>query len=81
MSIPKLVYFTVNGLGEAIRALCHHAKFEFEDCRISQAELKPMQESGYSPMGGCPLWEENGFVQCQTNSIMRTLGIRLGYYT
>ena len=81
MSTPKLIYFPVNGRGEAIRALLNHAKFAFEDCRMSKPEFAPLQESGHSPMGGCPIWEEDGFVQCQGNSILRVLGIRLGYYS
>ena len=32
-------------------------------------------------MGGMPLWEEDGFVVCQSNSVLRMLGIRYGYYT
>ena len=32
-------------------------------------------------MGGLPLWEEDGHVMCQSNSILRNLGIRYGYYS
>ena len=81
MAKPKLTYFPVGGRGEAIRALCAHANFDYEDNRVSRDEFQPLKESGYSPMGGVPIWDEDGFVMCQGNSIMRMLGIRLGYYT
>ena len=28
-----------------------------------------------------PVWQEDGFMMCQSSAIMRMLGIRLGYYT
>ena len=39
-----------------------------------------MKESGALPLGSMPVWEEDGFIMCQSNSILRVLGIRLGYY-
>ena len=33
-------------------------------------------------MGGLPIWEdEDGYTVCQSNSILRMLGQRFGYYT
>ena len=32
-------------------------------------------------MGFLPTWEEDGLVMCQSNAILRMLGMRLGYYT
>ena len=77
----KLSYFPVGGRAEAIRAMLRHQGVEFEDNRVSGEKLKEWKESGYSPMGGMPLWEEDGFVVCQSNSVLRMLGIRYGYYT
>ena len=32
-------------------------------------------------MGSVPVWEEDGVQYCQSNAILRMLGIRFGYYT
>ena len=33
-----------------------------------------------TPLGGLPLWEEDGFTMPQCSAILRMLGIRYGYY-
>ena len=75
----KLSYFGLGGRGEAIRALCAHANIDYENNVVESNQ--EMKESGYSPMGGLPVWEEDGFVVCQGNSIMRYIGMRHGYYS
>ena len=75
----KLTYFKVGGRAESIRALLCHAGIEFEDNIVESNQ--PLKESGYSPMGGLPVWEEDGFVMCQGNAIMRNIGMRHGYYS
>ena len=79
MSKPKLTYFPVGGRGEGIRALLAHSGFEYEDHRVTATEFAPVKEQ--TPLGGVPVWTEDGFVMCQSSSILRMLGIRLGYYT
>ena len=74
----KLTYFGLGGRAEAIRALLAHAEQEYDNNMIQDnSEIK---SSGYSPMGGMPLWEEDGFIMCQSNAILRMLGIRFGYF-
>lgn len=41
----KLTYFTVKGLGEAIRYLFAYADVEFEDNRITQDDWPAVKES------------------------------------
>ena len=43
--------------------------------------MGPVLQSGLNPMKGVPFWQEDGYVTCQSNSILRNLGIRLGYYS
>ena len=75
----KLTYFGLGGRAEAIRAMLDHAGVAYENNMVQDnTEIK---ESGYSPMGGMPLWDEDGFVVCQSNAVLRALGIRHGYYT
>ena len=75
----KLTYFGLGGRAEAIRAMLDHAGVAYENNAVEDnTEIKA---SGYSPMGGMPLWDEDGFVVCQSNSVLRMLGIRHGYYT
>ena len=40
-----------------------------------------MKAAGFFPLGGLPDWEEDGTVMPQSNSILRMLAIRLGYYS
>lgn len=75
----KLSYFGVGGRAEAIRALMAHAGKTFENNVVeSNAEMKA---SGYSPMGGLPLWDQDGFVMCGSNAILRRVGMEHGYYS
>ena len=76
----KLTYFGLGGRAESIRAMLAHKGFDYEDDRIDFAKQKELAETGVAVMGFLPLWEEDGFTMCQCNSIMRMLGIRLGYY-
>ena len=79
MAQPKLTYFGLGGRCEAIRALLDHAGVQYEDVAVE--DPTPLKESGYSPMGGMPLWDQDGFVMCQSNAILRRVGIEHGYYT
>ena len=77
-SLPKLTYFDQGGRAESIRIMLAHANFAYNDNRFAAEDWPTMQAT--TPMGGVPLWEEDGYTMCQTNSILRQLGIRLGYY-
>ena len=77
----KLSYFPLGGRAEAIRAMLAHKGVEFEDNRVGPEQLAEWKASGYSPMGGMPLWDEDGFVVCQSNAVLRMLAIRHGYYS
>ena len=62
--------------------LLHHADCQYVDERISMEEFAKMKRAGGEslPMGSLPVWVEDGFTQAQSSSILRTLGVRLGYY-
>ena len=75
----KLTYFDFGGFSAAIRSMLDHASFEFEDERLSFEEFGARKAS--LPLGSMPVWTEDGFVITQSSAILRTMGIRLGYYT
>ena len=78
----RLIYFDLGGRAEGIRMLLAHANFQYEDARISMEEFAKLKRGGGSslPLGSVPIWEEDGFIQAQSSSILRMLGARLGYY-
>eukprot|EP00806_Schmidingerella_arcuata_P002018 Macronucleus_2825.p2 GENE.Macronucleus_2825~~Macronucleus_2825.p2 ORF type:complete len:218 (+),score=74.43 Macronucleus_2825:1-654(+) len=77
----KLTYFGLQGRAEAIRSMLAHGNVDYEDCRVEQDKAAEMKESGESPLGSLPIWQEDGFTVCQSNAILRMMGIRHGYYT
>ena len=76
-----LVYFDVNGRGEAIRAMLSHAGHQYNDERIGFADFPAIKNSGRFPLCTMPIWEENGFTVSTSNGVLRALGVRLGYYS
>ena len=46
MAIPKLTYLNVKGLAEAIRLTLHVGHVDFEDIRLSFAEVKQLEDAG-----------------------------------
>jgi len=57
-----------------------HANHPYTDTR----KIFPDEWAAYkdqTPLGTVPIWVEDGFTICQNNAILRSLGIRLGYYT
>lgn len=76
-----LQYFDLGGRAEAIRALLGHARFQYEDVRMSFEQFGAKKQSGELPLGSAPVWIEDGHTVCQSSAILRMLGIRLGYYT
>lgn len=79
--MPKLSYFPLGGRAEAIRTLLAHANFQYEDHQIMFPDLPAVKATGLLPFDAMPIWEEDGFVMCQSSAILRMLGIRFGYYT
>mmetsp|Transcript_23026 Transcript_23026/g.30612 ORF Transcript_23026/g.30612 Transcript_23026/m.30612 type:complete len:170 (-) Transcript_23026:216-725(-) len=75
----KLTYFDVGARGECIRALCFLANHDYEDNRITPEQFEELKAD--LPLGALPIWEEDGMTICQSNAILRALGIRFGYYT
>ena len=76
-----LVYFDVNGRGEAIRAMLHHAGHQYNDERIAFDAFPAVKNSGRFPLTTMPIWEEDGMTVCTSNGVLRALGVRLGYYS
>ena len=74
----KLCYFDMNGLSDAIRNMLRHANFQYEDERLSLEEFAAKKASG--ELSSLPAWIEDGFTTTQSNAILRSLAIRLGYY-
>ena len=77
----KLIYFDLGGRAEAIRAMLAHANYQYEDDRQSIEQFSNLKQNGLLPLGSLPVWEEDGFKMVQSSSILRRLGIRLGYYS
>ena len=76
----KLTYFPVYGRAEPIRMLLNHAKADFEDNKISFAELAEMKKTSYLEFGQVPVLEWDGIVMTQSFAILRALGMEYGYY-
>jgi len=72
----KLTYFTVKGLGEAIRYLFAYADVDFEDKRIAQDDWPAVKESyEYRQL---PVLEVDGKTLNQSVAIARYLGKKFG---
>merc|ERR1719264_757984 len=78
MSLPKVTYFNIEGLGEPIRLLLRINGIQFEDIRVSGEEWEALRPT--TPNGQLPLYEENGRVMAQCGAIMRYLGNKHGNY-
>jgi len=77
----KLYYFDLGGRAVGIRTMLGHAGFEYDDARQSFEQFGALKGSGFLPLGSMPVWEEDGVKYVQSSSILRMLGIRLGYYS
>ena len=80
-SSGKLIYFDMNGRADAIRTMLAHANFKYDDQRITSEEFALLRQRNGLPLGSMPVWEEDGYMVCQSSAILRMLGIRCGYYS
>ena len=79
--MPQLLYFDVYGKAEPIRIMLHHAKFAFEDVRLTSEQFQAKKASGELPAGQLPVWvSDDGKVYNQSHAILRALAIEHGYY-
>ena len=77
----KLTYFDLGGRSEGIRSMLAHANHDYEDNRITPQQFGELKMAGHFPLGSAPIWEEDGMCIPQSSTILRGLGIRLGYYS
>ena len=79
----RLLYFDVEGKGEAIRLCCAYAGLDLEDCRINKAEFDTLKETlpfGQLPILYCTDRAGNTHAMCQSAAIMRYIGKISGLY-
>lgn len=76
----KVHYFAGYGRAEAIRMLLSHAKVEYEEVNYTFADMPELKASGKLEFGQLPAVERDGKMYTQSQSILRGLGIALGYY-
>lgn len=78
MAIPKLTYLDIKGFGEAIRLALYIGKVDFEDRRVSYAEIREMAKEGKLPYGQVPILELGGVTYAQSGAILRWAGRQSG---
>ena len=80
MARPKLTYLDIKGFGEAIRLALYIGKVDFEDHRVSYAEIREMNKEGKLPYGQVPILELDGVTYAQSGAILRWAGKQSGLY-
>ena len=80
MAVPKFTYLDIKGFGEAIRLTLYVGKVEFEDNRVSYAQVREMGRDGRLPYGQVPILELDGETYAQSGAIMRWAGRKSGLY-
>ena len=79
--MPKLFYFDIYGAAEPIRLALAHAKFPYEDVRLSQEKFGELKASGVLPNGQVPVWQDDeGRYFNQSNAILHFIGSQAGLY-
>jgi glutathione S-transferase len=68
----------IRGRGEPIRLLLEHKHVEYEDKVADRAGMKTDLDTYH--FGQVPVFEDNGYVQSQSNAIMRHLGRKYDMY-
>ena len=74
---PKVHYFDAPGRGESIRLLLRQAKVTFDDVRIKNADWPAKKDS--FPLKQVPVLECHGKQLSQSDAIMHSLSLKLGY--
>ena len=77
---PKLQYFDAYGRAEPIRMAAAVGNLQYTDERLSQEDFGKMKMAGEFPMGSVPVWIEDGVKYCQSNTVLRLVGMRTGQY-
>ncbi|KAJ8894209.1 hypothetical protein PR048_006819 [Dryococelus australis] len=72
----KLIYFSLNALGEPIRLLLSYGNQEFEDFRIEREKWPSIKTT--MPFGKAPVLEIDGKQAHQSITICRYLGKKFG---
>ena len=80
MSIKVHYFLDGYGRAEAIRMLLAHAKADWENVNHDRDEYKAIKESGRLEFGQLPVIEVDGKLFSQSQAILRSLGIKYGYY-
>ena len=76
----RLTYLDMPGFAEAIRLAFKHGNIEFEDRRITYAQVHELRISGALPFGQVPVLEIDGVTFGQSDAILRWVGCRSGLY-
>ena len=80
MSKPQFIYFNVYAKGEKIRVLLAHAKVDYDDIRLNDADFMQRKAAGEFNNGQVPVWLQNGKQYNESSAILRFLGKQYGYY-
>lgn len=77
---PRLTYLDFPGIAEPIRLALFVGGVDFEDRRVSYAEVADMRNRGELPFGQVPLLEVDGAVYSQSGALLRWAGKAAGLY-
>lgn len=79
---PKLrfTYLDIPGKGEAIRLALYVGGLEFEDRRVSYAQIAEMRQSGELPFGQVPMLEIDDKPFFQSEALLRWVGRQTSLY-
>ncbi len=79
-AVPKLTYLDFKYVAEPIRLALYIGKVDFEDIRVSRAQVKKMGQEGLLPYGQVPILELDGETYAQGGAILRWAGRQSGLY-
>lgn len=74
----KLTYLDIKGLGEPIRLALWIGNVDFEDERITKAEIGARRTAGVLPHGQVPVLEIDGVIHSQAMALLRWAGCEAG---
>jgi len=79
-AVPKFTYLDLKYFAEPIRLALYIGKVNFEDIRVSRAQVKKMGQEGLVPYGQVPILELDGETYAQSGAILRWAGRQTGLY-